>query len=72
MYTQVELVSTNDEVFVYWLRNDLQNQPKLKAGLGIRIQEVGPYLRVNRVFTTLKNLSDLPTKSLIGTIVEIN
>jgi hypothetical protein len=72
MYTQVELVSSNDDVFVYWLHNDLQHQPKLKTGLGVRILEVGPYLRVNRVFTTLKNLSDLPTKSLVGTIVEIN
>jgi len=72
MFTQVELVSTTDDVFVYWLHNDLQTQPKLRSGLGVRILEVAPYLRVNRVFTTLKNLSDLPAKSLVGTIVEIN
>lgn len=72
MYTQVELVSSNDDVYVYWLHNDLQTQPKLRTGLGVRLFEVDKYLRVNRVFTTLKNLTDLPTKSLVGTIVEIN
>lgn len=72
MYTQVELVSTNEDTFVYWLHNDLRTQPKLRTGLGVRLLEVAQYLRVNRVFTTLKNLTDLPTKSLVGTIVEIN
>ena len=72
MYTQVELVSTTNDVSVFWLYNDLQTEPRLRAGLGIRICEVAEYLRVNRVFTTLKNLSDLPTKHRLGTIVEIN
>jgi hypothetical protein len=73
MYTQVELVSIrNDEPLVYWLYNNLNTQPKLKAGHGIRIREETPYFRVNRVFTTLRNLSDLPTKSRVGTIVDIN
>jgi hypothetical protein len=71
MYTQVELVST-DDVYVYWLNNDTSVQPKLRVGHGVRILEVPGHLRVNRVFTTLKNLSELPTKRCIGTIVEIN
>ena len=72
MYTQVELVSTTDEVFVYWLDHDFETVSKIRSGLGIRISEERPYLRVNRVFLTLKNLSDLPTKHKIGNIVEIN
>lgn len=72
MYTQVELISTKGEVFVYWLFNDVSTQPKLRSGHGLRILEVQPFLRVSRVFTSLRNLADLPTKSLLGTIVEIN
>jgi len=76
MYTQVELVSSpcteESKLFVYWLYNDQKTQPKLKAGQGIRIREIAPYLRVSKVCATLKNLSDLPEKSCVGTIVEIN
>ena len=72
MYTQVELISTDNDVSVYWLDNDLDTQPKLRAGLGVHILELPDYHRVNRVFTTLKNLSDLPTRSVVGTIIELN
>lgn len=72
MYTQVELVSSNNQTFTFWLKEDLQHNPKLRVGHGVKLLEVEPYLRVNRVFISLKNLSDLPVKHRLGTIVEIN
>ena len=72
MYTQVELLSVDGSTRVYWLDNEVGTQPKLRPGVGVRILEEEPYLLVSRVFTTLNNVEDLPVKSKIGTIVEIN
>lgn len=70
MFTQVELVAGN-EVSVYWLSRNL-GQPLLKAGQIVRLVESPHYWRVNRVFTTVPCVGDLPSKHCIGTIVELN
>jgi hypothetical protein len=72
MFTQVELISINQDVHVYWLQHDPQKGALIKAGRGVKILEEPLYLKINRVFTTLKNLSDLPPKVNIGTVVEFN
>jgi hypothetical protein len=72
MFTQVELISTKQEVRVYWLEHEQYNHAPIRVGRGVRILEELPYFSINRVFTTLKNRTDLPVKSLVGTIVELN
>ena len=72
MFTQAELVSTKEEVVVYWLDHDVSGSVPIRVGRGVRLAETKAYWRVNRVFTTMKNLADLPVKHRIGTIVEIN
>ena len=72
MFIQTELVSTKDETAIYWLNHDVEKYHPIRVGRGVRIAESNSYWRVNRVFTTMKNLEDLPVKHRIGTIVEIN
>jgi hypothetical protein len=72
MFTQVELISTNRELRVYWLQHEQDNHAPLRVGRGVRILEELPYFSINRVFTTLKNRKDLPVKANVGTIVELN
>jgi hypothetical protein len=72
MFTQVELISTKDEVAVYWLDHNLDEHKALRAGLGVKIVEADSYWRINRIFMTLKNLADLPVKHRIGTVIELN
>lgn len=75
MLTQVELVSASrpdEKVAVYWIDHNLDTQAPLRAGRGIRLAESDLYWRVNRVFTTLSRVEDLPVKARIGTIVELN
>lgn len=70
MYTQVELVSSNDDVYVYWLHNDLQTQPKLRTGLGVRLFEVDKYLRVNRVLPRLRISPTYRRNRLLGRLLK--
>lgn len=72
MFTQVELVSTKNEVAVYWLDHNIHEQLPLTAGRGVRIAEADQYWKINRVFTTLSQVDSLPAKARIGTIVELN
>lgn len=72
MFTQVELVSTKEEIAVYWLNHDRNANVPVREGRGVRIKESDSYWRINRVCTTLRHLSDLPEKHRIGTIVELN
>jgi hypothetical protein len=68
----VELISTNRDVRVYWLEHEQFNHAPIRVGRGVRILEEMPYFCINRVFTTLNNRKDLPVKSNVGTIVELN
>lgn len=72
MFTQVELVSTKEETAVYWLDHDQHATIPIRSGRGVRIAESDSYWRINRVFTTMRHLSDLPVKHRIGTIIELN
>jgi hypothetical protein len=73
MFTQVELVSQNNEVRVYWLEHGHNSlNVHIAVGRGVKILEENPYFRIRRVFTTLNNRKDLPVKSNVGTIVELN
>jgi len=70
--TQVELVSTNDEVEVRWIDHNPNTHLPLRVGRGVSLLESGRFWRINRIFTTLSRVEDLPTKHRLGTIVELN
>lgn len=72
MFTQVELVSSNDEVAVYWLNYNPSNQKPIQVGHGVRLAEVDHFWKINQVLMSLKNIEDLPVKARIGTVVELN
>ncbi len=73
MFTQVELVSQNNDVRVYWLEHGHNTtHVPIAVGRGIRILEENPFFRIRRVFTPLNNRKALPVKSNVGTIVELN
>lgn len=71
MFTQAELISTTNSVDVFWLDHNPQ-EFFIQVGCVVRLVETPDYWRINRVFTTINNLANLPVKHQIGTIVEIN
>ena len=72
MLTQVELISTNHEVQVYWLDYSSYDNVNIRPGRRVKIAEADPFWYINRVFTTLKSISDLPTRARVGTVIELN
>jgi hypothetical protein len=65
MFTQVELLDTNKNEYIYWIETDTPLVP----GLCVKLFEEDAYLTIRRTFISLKD--KLPPKARIGTIAEI-
>ena len=72
MFVQTKLVSTTEDTAVYWLDHNVEKQAPIRVGQGVRIADSDTYWLINQVCTTVRNLTDLPIKYRIGTIVELN